>query len=300
MRFLFVDRIVELIPGQLIRGIKNITQDDTFLTVDEQGRPCFIHSLIGETLGQLAAWNVMNYLEFTHRPVAGIVAKASMHRPAYVGETLLLESFIERLEDSVMQYHGVARIGNEPVFTLESALGPLLPMEDFIDFNEVKQQFSEINRPGDWSTISMESTPLLNSDLMTNWELPQVSMTFDRVCSCEPQVSLIAEKRITRAAPYFQDHFPKKPVLPLTVLLECTLNLALEFVARSGYALPYSVYECRKIKMSEFVSPGDVVTCYLTVKKQTEEELILTFRSEVLGKRVCVVDVVLIPRGKSK
>lgn len=296
MRFLFVDRIIESFPGELIRGIKHITQDDTYLTVDEQGRSCFIPSLIGETLGQLAAWNVMHYLEFTHRPVAGIVAKASMHRPAYVGETLLLESFIERIEDSVMQYHSVARIGHEAVFTLEGALGPLLPMDDFIDSEQVKQQFDEVNRPGDWS--SMESTPLLHRDFTTNVELPRVSMTFDRVCSCEPKVSLIAEKRITRAAPYFPDHFPKKPVLPLTVLLECKLNLAREFVARSGYALSYGVFELRKIKMNEFVYPGDVLECYVTVKKQTDKELILAFRSEVSGKRVCVVDVVLIPRGK--
>ncbi|KTD58421.1 3-hydroxymyristoyl-ACP dehydratase [Legionella sainthelensi] len=297
MRFLFVDRIVESFPGQLIRGIKHITQDDTFLTVDEQGRPCFIPSLIGETLGQLAAWNVMHCLEFSHRPVAGIVAKAAMHRAAYVGETLLLESFIERIEDSVMQYHSVARIGNEVVFTLEGALGPLLPMNDFIDPDEVKQQFAEIDRPGDWSIISSKSTPLLDSDLMLNVELPLVSMAFDRVCSFEPKVSLTAEKRITRAALYFADHFPKKPVLPLTVLLECKLNLAREFVARSGYALSYSVSEFRKMKMNEFVHPGDILECYVNVKKQTDEELILTFRSEVLGKRVCVVDVVLIPRG---
>ena len=298
MRFLFVDRIVESIPGQLSRGIKHISQDDTFLTVDEEGRSCFTPSLIGETLGQLAAWNVMHYLEFTYRPVAGIVAAASMHRPAYVGETLLLESFIERIEDAAMQYHSIARIGDEPVFSLEGALGPLLPMDDFIDSDQVKQQFSEINRPGDWSTVSTGSISLLNSELMANEQLPLLSMTFDRIYSCDPKVSLIAEKRITRAALYFADHFPKKPVLPLTVLLECKLNLAREFVARSGYPLSYRVFEFRKIKMNEFVYPGDILKCYVTVKKQTEEELILAFRSEVLGKRVCIVDVVLIPRGK--
>ena len=32
---------------------------------------------------------------FSLRPVAGIVAGARLHRPAYIGETLLLESFID-------------------------------------------------------------------------------------------------------------------------------------------------------------------------------------------------------------
>lgn len=298
MRFLFVDRIVESSPGQLIRGIKHVTSNDTFLTVDEQGRPCFIPSLIGETLGQLAAWNVMALQGFTHRPVAGIVARASMHRRAYVGETLLLESFIEHLDDSVMQYHSEARVGSELVFSIDGALGPLLPMDDFINLDEVKQQFSEINRPGDWSVISTESGPVADEYLIMGSELSVVPMTFDRIRSCQPGISLIAEKRISRAAPYFADHFPKKPVLPLTVLLECKLNLAYEFVLRAGYLTHYQVSEFRKIKMNEFVYPGDVLECYVTVKKQTEDELILAYRSEVAGKRVCVVDVVLIPRGK--
>ncbi|WP_454783045.1 hydroxymyristoyl-ACP dehydratase [Legionella sp. WA2022007384] len=297
MRFLFVDRIVESSPGELIRGIKHITSNDTFLTVDEQGRPCFIPSLIGETLGQLAAWNVMALQEFTRRPVAGIVARASMHRRAYVGETLLLESFIEHIDDSVMQYHSEARVGSELVFSLDGALGPLLPMDDFINLDEVKQQFSEINRPGDWSVISKESGPEVDDYLLMGSELSVMPMTFDRIRSSEPGVSLIAEKRISRAAPYFADHFPKKPVLPLTVLLECKLNLAYEFVQRAGYTTHYQVSEFRKIKMNEFVYPGDVLECNVTVKKQTEDELILAYRSEVAGKRVCVVDVVLIPRG---
>ncbi|KTD70188.1 MULTISPECIES: hydroxymyristoyl-ACP dehydratase [Legionella] len=298
MRFLFVDRIVESSPGQVVRGIKHITPNDTYLTVDEQGRPCFIPSLIGETLGQLAAWNVMALQEFAYRPVAGIVACAALHRPAYVGETLLLESFIEHLDHSVMQYYSEARVGNERVFSLEGALGPLLPMDDFIDLDEVKQQFSEINRPGDWLAVSQKSAPILNDDLIMSSELPVVPMTFDRICSSEPGVSLTAEKRISRAALYFADHFPKKPVLPLTVLLECKLNLAKEFIRRAGYPVDYKVSEFRKIKMKEFVYPGDILECSVTVKKQTEDELILAYRSEVAGKRVCVVDVVLIPRGK--
>lgn len=298
MRFLFVDRIVQSSPGEFVRGIKHITSDDTFLTVDEQGRPCFISSLLGETLGQLAAWNVMQHNGFSQRPVAGIVASARLHRPAYVGETLVLESVIDNLDDRAVQYHSVARVGEELIFTVEGALGPLLPMADFIEPDVVKQQYAEIDNPGDWSVISAQSVPLQENELMSHAGLTFVSMTFDRIRSSEAGVSLVAEKRITRAAPYLPDHFPKKPVLPMTVLLECKLNLAREFIARAGYSVDYTVNELRKIKMNEFVHPGDVIECYVTVKRHTESELILSYRSEVAGKRVCVVDVVLIPRGK--
>lgn len=299
MRFLFVDRIVHSSPGELIRGIKHITSDDTFLTTDEQGRICFIPSLIGETLGQLAAWNVMHHNGFSQRPVAGIVASAQLHRAAYVGETLLLESFIDQVDDRAVQYHSIARVGSELIFSVEGALGPLLPMTDFISLEEVKQQYAEIDNPGDWAALSAESVPLQDEQqLAHNNTMRTVSMTFDRISSSEPGVSLTAIKRITRAAPYLPDHFPKNPVLPMTVLLECKLNLAREFITRAAFSDAYCVSELRKIKMNEFVHPGDVIECYVTVKRHTENELILAFRSEVAGKRVCVVDVVLIPRGK--
>lgn len=297
MRFLFVDRIVQLSPGELVRGVKHITRDDTCLTLDKQGKACFIPSLIGETLGQLAAWNVMQHNGFTLRPVAGVVASAQLHRPAYVGETLLLESYIDGLDDRAVQYHSVARVGNELVFSIEGALGPLLPMADFINSDEVRQQFNEIYRPGDWSVIA--NTPLIpaQDELLGGQGSPCAPMMFDRIIASDPGVSLVTEKRITRSAPYFPDHFPNKPVLPMTVLLECKLNLAEEFLSRAHFVADYQVKELRKIKMNEFVQPGDVIVSYVKVKQLTEEELILTYRSEVDGKRVCVVDVVLVPKG---
>ncbi|MFT4059165.1 MAG: hydroxymyristoyl-ACP dehydratase [Legionella sp.] len=295
MRFLFVDRIVQSSPGQVIRGIKHITRDDAFLTVDEEGLPCFISSLIGETLGQLAAWNVMQHNGFSQRPVAGIVASARLYRPAYVGETLLLESYIDNIDERAVEYHSIAKVGEDLIFSVEGALGPLLPMADFIHIDEVTQQYNEIARPGDWDLICTTSSVVSKEELRTHSGLAMVPMTFDRICSSEAGISLVAEKRVTRAAPYLSDHFPKKPVLPMTVLLECKLSLAREFIVRAGYSQQYRVRELRKIKMNEFVHPGDVIECCVTVKQHTEEELVLAYRSDVSGKRVCVAEVILVP-----
>ncbi|MBA2657760.1 MAG: hydroxymyristoyl-ACP dehydratase [Tatlockia sp.] len=293
MRFLFVDRILQLVPGKLARGIKHITREDAYLCPDERGRLCFVPSLIGETLGQLAAWSVMAANDFSLRPVAGVVASARLHRPAYLGETLLLESVIESLDEHAVQYNSVARVGRELIFTIEGALGPLLPMEHFIDSQLIHNQFKEINRPGDWP----QSTPISSElELGTN-ALRAPLMLFDRILDSQPGISLAAQKCISRAAGYFPDHFPRKPVLPLTVLLESKLNLAAEFVARADYAQTYKVTELRKIKMSEFVYPGDILNCQIKVKQQDEQQLVLTYRSEVDGKRVCVLELVMTAKG---
>ncbi|KTC65241.1 (3R)-hydroxymyristoyl-ACP dehydratase [Legionella adelaidensis] len=288
MRFLFVDKILELSPGGVTRGIKYITPDDYYVCYDEGDKLCFIPSLIGETLGQLAAWNAMVTNDFTQRPVAGVVSSATLHRPAYVGETLLLESTIDSLDEAAVRYHSVAYVNNEIVFSIESALGPLLPMEQFISREEVLQQFEEINRPGPFPDNNHTGSFLANT---TRHQLP--FMDFDRILTSEPGVSLSAEKCITRAAPYFPDHFPKKPVLPLTILLECKLNLVKQFLKIAHFPQIYCLHELRKIKMNEFVYPGDKVICNLHLKEKTENQIVLSFRSEVNGERVCVLEMIL-------
>ncbi|ETO94235.1 hydroxymyristoyl-ACP dehydratase [Legionella oakridgensis] len=295
MRFLFVDRIMQLSPGEMVKGIKYIAHDEHYLCRDPLGRLCFIPSLIGETLGQLAAWNVMVCNNFTHRPVAGIVGSAHVHRPVYVGETILLESFIDSLDDAAVRYHSIARVGDEIVFHIEDALGPLLPMAEFIEPTEVRQQFAEINHPGEWSLSNI-------SQMIAN-RPPKISsghiapLEFDHLINCQPGQSITAEKKISCEAPYFPDHFPNKPVLPMTILLECKLNLARLFLEKSQWVDKYQIRELRKIKMNEFVYPGDVLLCHLKVKQQQEDELILSYRSEVDGRRVCVLDVVMTAKG---
>lgn len=292
MRFLFVDRILQLEPGELIRGVKHVTRDDPYLCQDEQGRLEFAPSLIGESLGQLAAWNVMQHNQFQYRPVAGVVASASLHHPVYAGDTLLLESFIDCLDDSAVQYHSEARVGSRLVFSVDGALGPLLPMAQFIDDGEIRRQFAEINRPGEWPPSCSET---VGSALIPAVQTPlfHVPLVFDRVLDYEPGVSVLAEKRITRSSPWFPDHFPNNPVLPMTILLECKMNLAKWFLAHSSFDANYEIKELCKIKMNVFVHPGDVVQTWLTVHKHDEQALVLRYRSEVDGKRVCVLDVIL-------
>lgn len=289
MRFLFVDRIIESLPAKMIRGLKHVTQDDAFLST-ENGQACFVSSLIGETLGQLAAWNVMACTDFKMRPVAGVVAAATVLRPAYVGETIVLESFIDGLDEAAVQYHGHALIDGQEIFRLEGALGPMLPMQNFIDRDDVLRQYAEINRPGEWQPLSPSNEEAL---CCVDGAYRAASMTYDRVLSIEPGQSITAVKHVTRAAPYFPDHFPNKPVLPLTVLLECNLNLAMTFAKRSGYSA-YRTHALRRVKMSDFIMPGDVLITQMTVKKHAENELVLQCRTEVNGRRVCVSEVILI------
>jgi 3-hydroxymyristoyl/3-hydroxydecanoyl-(acyl carrier protein) dehydratase len=291
MRFLFVDQILKAEHSRKIFGVKHITPEDFFLCHQPgDDRLCFIPSLIGETIGQLAAWQVMKEKNFELRPVAGVVAEAIMHRPAYVGDTLFIECDIVALDDVAVEYHGHARVNGELVFSVVGAIGPMLPMTQFISHAAVQQQFDEIYRPIDGSLEEYLQQWPASLDMPNQGQV--YPMQFDVISDIKPKESCRAFKKITRAAPYFPDHFPNKPVLPLTVLLECKRQLAQTFLEHSGWTQPFHLKKMERIKMSDFVQPGEVIASELIVKRATDTELVIHIRSYLGQKRVCVVDLV--------
>ena len=70
------------------------------------------------------------------------------------------------------------------------------------------------------------------------------------------------------------------------------MQLTQTFLARAGLSA-YRIRALQRIKMNGFVQPGDELHTQVSVKSQTEDAMVLHFRSEVAGKRVCVLDIVL-------
>lgn len=288
MNFLFVDRILECQPGQFASGVKHVTASDYYLTTGRNGSTALLSSIVGETLGQLGAWSVMAAVDFSARPVAGVASQVNIYDDAYVGDSIFLETTIDQLDESAVQYHSVAKVNDKTIFTIESALGPMLPMQDFIDPAVARNQFNLINRPGEWSALPV-SQQNLHQDVKTS--LAEAS--YDHIIDWQRGEKVVAQKNVSLLAPYFIDHFPRKPVLPLTMLLSCNIDLATQFIRDllpAERARDFHVSELRRTKMNGFVQPGDAVITTMQLKQQTEQEIVFSFRSEVDGKRVCIVE----------
>lgn len=300
MSFLFVDRILALSLGQSIYGLKHISADDFYLEKESEDRLAFFPALIGETLGQLVAWNVMQVHQFKLRPVAGLVDKAYPLAPAYLGETVALEGHIESLDEKAVRYHAKASIAGKTIFEIENALGPLLAMEDFIDPTEAKAQFHQIYRPDAdlKATIFDERINLSLSSSASLSELKTYPLHSDGLLELKPKEYLIAVKNLSRSAPYFAEHFPRKPVFPMTLWIATQMQLLKQFLAVSwpssdSSQAVYRLQVLQNIKMKTFLQPGDSLLCRLFVKEKTEQGCIIQCVTELQGKKIGTLEMVL-------
>jgi 3-hydroxymyristoyl/3-hydroxydecanoyl-(acyl carrier protein) dehydratase len=103
--------------------------------------------------------------------------------------------------------------------------------------------------------------------------------------SFEPGKGATAVRFLSGREEYLADHFPRKPVLPLSLLLESLLQLGQRLL--EGCDPPYVPIAVRKIKMKRFVEPGSSLVAKLRVKEQNADEALLKFFCELDGARVC-------------
>jgi len=225
--FSFVDRILAHAPGAAVRGRYAIPARATR----------FPASLAAEAVGQLAAWAAMSSLDFRVRPVAGLAGETRFGRAFGPGDTLDLEVTMESATESDVAYHGRALVGGEIALVLEHALGPMLPTEEFDDPDALRADFATLTGPG--------APP----DRFGGVDAPATDV--DEV---EPGRRLRARLAIPADAPYFADHFPRKPVFPATLLMDALGTLAAR--AAGGGA---RVTGMQDVKVRAFMPPGETL-----------------------------------------
>jgi 3-hydroxymyristoyl/3-hydroxydecanoyl-(acyl carrier protein) dehydratase len=233
--FSFVDRIIRCEPGVRAAGRYAIPP-----AVAQ-----FPPSLVAEAVGQLAAWTSMSQLAFRRRPVAGLAGEALFLADVMPGQTLDLEVEIQRCDEDAVAYGGAASVDGVLVLQLRNCLGPMLPMEEFDAPEAVRADFETLRGagapPGRFKGIAAREV---------------------NVVERAPGERLRAELRVPESAPFFGDHFPRRPVFPATLLLHAQTALALELARgaeawRAGREL--ALARVRDVKMRAWILPGQRV-----------------------------------------
>ena len=237
MAFLFVDRILEFEPGKRARGQFTVPKDVPFL----------LPSLAGEAVGQLAAWIGMQASGWQSRPVAGLAGEIRARGAIPAGASLLLEASIDSLSAEAMSYRGSASMDGPAILEMRHCVGPMLPMPDFDEPEAARSRFEEIVAGHATRSYDSLTVPAFARETLLR----------------EEGRRLVQRLHVPASARFFSDHFPRKPVLPASLLIAEQIAMAGEFGAlafgsaiEEGSAFRVVV---RHMKVRAFTSPGAVL-----------------------------------------
>jgi len=267
--FSFVDRITRR-AGARVEGHYTV--------------PLGVHfpaSLMAEAVGQLAAWSAMAQLGFAHRPVAGLASAVHYHQLPRPGCTLQLQADIDRCDAEAVAYSGKAFIDGQLALELVDSVGPMLPMEEFDAPEAVRADFHTLLGGGAAPRRFGGVPPPELHDLQ--------GQSGERLGAvlCVPE---------TADAPYFADHFPRRPVFPGTLLMDALAALSVQLVQQCGLLAGISELVSRKVtqvKIRSFTAPGarlqlevvlqdaDAQRARLKVAARSEDKTIASARIEV-------------------
>ena len=112
--FLFVDEILEIVPGESARGIWRLTGDEAFFTGHFPGRPTLPGVLMCEAIAQVGALAVLADERFAGRlPLFGGIDSARFRRQVVPGDELVLECTMGRLSARAGKGSGRALVGGQ-------------------------------------------------------------------------------------------------------------------------------------------------------------------------------------------
>jgi 3-hydroxymyristoyl/3-hydroxydecanoyl-(acyl carrier protein) dehydratase len=257
----FVDRISEIEAGKRARGCYQVPAHLSR----------FSSTLTAEAAGQLAAWNAMAYLDYKVRPVAGLAAEIRFGPEVRPGQRLDLEVVIESCESDAVSYSAWADADGVRVMELDHSVGPMLPMEEFDSPDAVRERFQLLCGPGAPSG-RFAGVPEHDIEIVEEVSEERVRATM----------------RVPRQAPFFADHFPRRPVFPGTLLLDAQIGLALKFTAGSKRWPAGSVLAATRVpnmKMRSFVQPGDVLELWVDFGPPAEGTSVMASTGVRMGSK---------------
>lgn len=262
--FSFVDRITAFEPGVRARASFAIPA----------GIANFPACLVAEAVGQLAAWTAMAHLEFRGRPVAALASETRFVREVHPGQELHLAVEIDDCDDAAVAYHGEATVAGVQVIELRDCLGPMLPVAEFDDPAALAARLALLQATGA-APGRFHGVPVLRAQ---------------RTVATAPDVAE-GTLHVPAEAPFFADHFPRRPVFPATLLLDAQLALAQALLAESGPG-PAGVLlaptRMMRVKVRSFTAPGAALQLRAALRPDSTqgETLMVDLTASADGKPV--------------
>jgi len=269
--FSFVDRITEFEAARRAAGRFHVPA----------GVDRFPPTLVAEAVGQLAAWVAMAHVDFGRRPVAALAGEARFLAAVRPGDTLELAVDLDSCDAEGVAYHGRASVAGTRVLELERCFGPMLPQEDFDDPAAVRADFAVLRTAG-----------------APRDRFPGVAPPHAVPAGGVAGEWAAATLDVPATAPFFGDHFPRRPVFPATLLLDAQTGLALA-LARGAAAWRAGeeprLARMRDVKMRAWILPGQQVALRAELAAPGADAAMVKLSARVAGATVATARAEIVP-----
>jgi 3-hydroxyacyl-[acyl-carrier-protein] dehydratase len=126
-------------------------------------------------------------------------------------------------------------------------------------------------------------------------------LLIDRVLSCEPGQSLTGLKNVSFNEPFFQGHFPQRPIMPGVLILEALAQATgiLAFKTEEHIPDENSLYYFVGVDNARFkrpVGPGDQLILEVTLQRNKRGIWMFTGNARVDGKVVTSAELMCTKR----
>ena len=120
--FLLLDRVIEVVPGDKVTTLKNVTINEPFFQGHFPGRPIMPGVLIIEAMAQ--AGGILAYLTASDEQRNRLIYfmgmdKVRFRKPAVPGDQIIFEAKILKFRSRAAKMSGTARIDNQLVAEAE-------------------------------------------------------------------------------------------------------------------------------------------------------------------------------------
>jgi 3-hydroxyacyl-[acyl-carrier-protein] dehydratase len=125
--FLLVDRVTEFEEDKRIVGIKNVSQNERYLSRAVNGVPALPPTILTEAVAQVGAILILAKPENRQRlPFFAGIKRVRFRHPVHPGDVLEIEANVVRIRSRMGVLKGVVRVAGKIVFegTMTFALGP--------------------------------------------------------------------------------------------------------------------------------------------------------------------------------
>ena len=130
MRYLMVDRILEVEPGKRAVGIKNIAMSEDFLTHHFPQYPVMPGVLIVEAMVQLGSWLIAATTDFKFKCLLHTINLAKFRQLVRPGDSLTIEIVLDSLEEDMAAFRGKGKLrSSDKVATMVDFKAKLIELE---------------------------------------------------------------------------------------------------------------------------------------------------------------------------